>query len=124
MLSFITLHKEKGWQKHNYLALGCTSSPALLRFLSEYPNIHQVVLCLDNDGAGVKADAIIQEMLQRLSIGMYVEDLSEEMREQLRRTYEVSVMKSVKKDWNEDLKYEKINDDLHQLHSIPVSCKE
>lgn len=94
----IILHKEKGWQKHNYLALGCTAPPALLRFLSEYQKIYQVVLCLDNDGTGVKADAIILETLQRLSEGMYVENLSEEMRGQLRRPYEVSVLKSVKKD--------------------------
>jgi len=107
MLSFITLHKEKGWQNHNYLALGCTASPALLRFLSEYPNVHQVVLCLDNDEAGVKADPIIQETLQRLSEGMYVEDLSDEIREQLRRLYEISILKSVKKDWNDDLKNRK-----------------
>jgi len=107
MLSFINLHKEKGWQKHNYLALGCTAFPALLRFLSEYPGIHQIVLCLDNDEAGVKAAAIIQETLQRLSEGMYVENLSDEMREQLLRPYEVSILKSVKKDWNDDLKNRK-----------------
>ena len=107
MLSFINLHKEKGWQKHNYLALCCTALPALLRFLSEHPGIHQIVLCLDNDEAGVKADPIIQETLQRLSRGMYVEDLSEEIREQLRRPYEVSILKSVKKDWNDDLKNRK-----------------
>ena len=87
--------------------IGLYGIPALLRFLSEYPSIHQVVLCLDNDNAGVKSDAIIQEMLQRLSEGMYVEDLSEEMREQLRRPYEVSILKSVKKDWNKDLKNRK-----------------
>ncbi|WP_444641240.1 DUF3991 domain-containing protein [Caproiciproducens sp. R1] len=92
MLSFIDLHKEKGWQKHNYLALGCTALPALLRFLSEYQGIHQIVLCLDNDKSGIKGDAIIQETLQRLSQGMYVEDLCEEMREQLRRPYEISIL--------------------------------
>ena len=85
-------------RKGNYLALGCTAPPALLRFLSEYQKIYQVVLCLDNDDTGVKADAIILETLQRLSEGMYVENLSEEMRGQLRRPYEVSVLKSVKKD--------------------------
>ncbi|WP_442867962.1 toprim domain-containing protein [Caproiciproducens sp. CPB-2] len=105
MLSFITLNKREGWQKHSYLALGCTAPLALLRFLSEYLGIHQIVLCMDNDAAGIKADAIIQETLHRLSQGMYVEDLSEETREQLQRPYEVSILKSIKKDWNDDLKY-------------------
>ncbi len=35
---------------------------------------------------------------------VYVEALSGEIREQPRRPYDVSILKSVKKDWNDDLK--------------------
>lgn len=57
-----------------------------------------------------EAPAIRQlyELLQRLSQGMYVEDLCEEMREQLRRPYEISILKSVEKNWNDDLRNKKI----------------
>ena len=49
LMSFICLHKEKIWQKHNYIALGGLSDRALARFLLEHPNIKQLVFCLDND---------------------------------------------------------------------------
>ena len=51
LLSFLCLFK-KEWQKQSYLALGGVGEKALLRFLSDRPNIKTVFLCLDSDEAG------------------------------------------------------------------------
>ena len=51
LLSFLCLFK-KGWQKQSYLSLGGVGEKALLRFLSDRPNITTVYLCLDSDTAG------------------------------------------------------------------------
>ena len=51
LLSFLCLFK-KGWQKQSYLSLGGVGEKALLRFLSDRPNIKTVYLCLDSDEAG------------------------------------------------------------------------
>ena len=51
LLSFLCLFK-KDWQKQSYLALGGVGEKALLRFLSDRPNIKTVFLCLDSDQAG------------------------------------------------------------------------
>ena len=50
MLSFLCLFK-KDWQKQSYLALGGVGEKALMRFLSDRPNIKTVYLCLDSDQA-------------------------------------------------------------------------
>ena len=51
LLSFLCLFK-KDWQKQSYLSLGGVGEKALLRFLSDRPNIKTVFLCLDSDEAG------------------------------------------------------------------------
>lgn len=51
LLSFLCLFK-KDWQKQSYLALGGVGEKALVRFLSDRPNIKTVYLCLDSDQAG------------------------------------------------------------------------
>ena len=47
LLSFLCLFK-KDWQKQSYLSLGGVGEKALLRFLSDRPNIKTVYLCLDS----------------------------------------------------------------------------
>ena len=54
LLSFLCLFK-KAWQKQSYLSLGGVGEKALLRFLSDRPNIKTVYLCLDSDQAGTDA---------------------------------------------------------------------
>lgn len=51
LLSFLCLFK-KNWQKQSYLSLGGVGERALLRFLSDRPNVKTVYLCLDSDEAG------------------------------------------------------------------------
>ena len=51
LLSFLCLFK-KDWQKQSYLSLGGVGEKALLRFLSDRPNVKTIYLCLDSDGAG------------------------------------------------------------------------
>ncbi|MCO7111083.1 toprim domain-containing protein [Gemmiger formicilis] len=42
----------QNWRGVHYLALGGTDYAALDAFLTYYPNITHIVLCLDNDEAG------------------------------------------------------------------------
>ena len=51
LISFLCLFK-KEWQKQSYLSLGGVGEKALLRVLSDRPNIKTVYLCLDSDEAG------------------------------------------------------------------------
>ena len=62
LLSFLCLFK-KDWQKQSYLALGGVSEKALLRFLSDRPNIKTVYLCLDSDQAGSDACSRLAEFV-------------------------------------------------------------
>ena len=62
MLSFLCLFK-KAWQKQSYLSLGGVGEKALLRFLSDRPNIKTVYLCLDSDQAGNDACSRLAELV-------------------------------------------------------------
>ena len=62
LLSFLCLFK-KEWQKQSYLALGGVGEKALLRFLSDRPNIKTVYLCLDSDQAGSDACSRLAEFV-------------------------------------------------------------
>ena len=62
LLSFLCLFK-KDWQKQSYLALGGVEEKALLRFLSDRPNIKTVYLCLDSDEAGNDACSRLAELV-------------------------------------------------------------
>ena len=62
LLSFLCLFK-KDWQKQSYLALGGVGEKALLRFLSDRPNIKTVYLCLDSDQAGSDACSRLAELV-------------------------------------------------------------
>ena len=62
LLSFLCLFK-KEWQKQSYLALGGVGEKALLRFLSDRPNIKTVYLCLDSDQAGNAACSRLVELM-------------------------------------------------------------
>lgn len=53
MLSFISLHKNSDWKKHSYVSLCGLSEQAMLKQLEINPQIKKVVLCLDNDKAGI-----------------------------------------------------------------------
>ncbi len=94
MLSFITIYKNTHWQEDNYIALCGVSEQAMLKMLEINPNINHVVLCLDNDAAGIEASEKFQDILSEKGI-------------------ECSRLLSKCKDWNEDIK-EKLN-----LPSIP-----
>ena len=62
LLFFLCLFK-KEWQKQSYLALGGVGEKALLRFLSDRPNIKTVYLCLDSDQAGNDACSRLAELV-------------------------------------------------------------
>ena len=62
LLSFLCLFK-KDWQKQSYLALGGVGEKALLRFLSDRPNIKTVYLCLDSDNVGNDACSRLAELV-------------------------------------------------------------
>lgn len=82
MLSYITLHPED-WQRHSYVACCGTSIQPVVKMLERMPQIHTVLLCLDNDEAGRLAN---QRMKAQLEVNYTVERLVPE-----------------NKDWNDDL---------------------
>lgn len=82
LLSYITAVPEE-WEKHSYISLGGLSEKAMKRMYTEYPHIHSIYLCLDNDEPGNERC--------RQFVSLILEELS------------VYRLKPVKKDWNECL---------------------
>ena len=82
LLSYITAVSEE-WEKHSYISLGGLSEKAMKRMYTEYPHIHSIYLCLDNDEPGNKRC--------RQFVSLIPEELS------------VYRLEPVKKDWNECL---------------------
>ena len=84
LMSYICMHFEN-WNEHSYVALCGLSEYAMLKILETHPNLTTVILCLDNDHAGITASERMSDRLQRLGYK------------------EVSYDRSELKDWNEDL---------------------
>ena len=82
LLSYITAVPEE-WEKHSYISLGGLSEKAMKRMYTEYPHIHSIYLCLDNDEPGNERC--------RQFVSLIPEKLS------------VYRLEPVKKDWNECL---------------------
>ena len=82
LLSFLCLFK-RDWKRQSYLSLGGVGERALLRFLSDSPNIKTVYLCLDSDRAGSEACIRLNALIPD--------------------TYAVNRLVPLFKDWNEVL---------------------
>ena len=82
LLSYITAVPEE-WEKHSYISLGGLSEKAMKRMYTEYPHIHSIYLCLDNDEPGNERC--------RQFVSLILEERS------------VYRLEPVKKDWNECL---------------------
>lgn len=95
LLSFLTLYP-KNWQENSYVVLNGVSEHAMLRMLSEHPNLDTVILCLDHDPAGIEACGRLAEILAKSG------------------HTQVQYLRSSYKDWNEDLKH------LHGEPAIPA----
>ncbi len=85
LLSYISLHPQN-WKNASYVALNGVSEQPVLKMLELYPQLQRVILCLDNDKAGLKASSRIHKTLRQQGYETVVYDLS------------------AHKDWNEDLK--------------------
>ncbi|WP_457945424.1 DUF3991 domain-containing protein [Caproiciproducens sp. LBM24188] len=94
LMSFICLHKDKNWKKHNYLALGGLSDRALARFLSEYSNIRKIVFCLDNDANAKNKDGSPAPNHGQVAARQFCHDYGQ-------KGYDTCVMVPDLKDWNE-----------------------
>ena len=109
MLAFITLQR-KDWQKHSYVALCSVSERALLHRLEVNPNFRKIVLCLDNDNAGISACERIKVILENKGYS------------------DVRILHSVNKDWDEDVKAQNgvtsIPVDTSDIETIRKLCKE
>ena len=109
MLAFMTLHR-KDWQKHSYVALCSVLERALLHRLEVNPNLQKIVLCLDNDNAGISACERIKEILENKGYS------------------NVRILHSVNKDWDEDIKAQNgvtpIPADTSDIETIRKLCKE
>ena len=89
LLSFLCLFK-KDWQKQSYLSLGGVGEKALLRFLSDRPNIKTVFLCLDSDEAGNDAcSRLVKLMPEGLTVHRLV-PLFKDWNEVLQRRAEIA----------------------------------
>ena len=109
MLAFITLHR-KNWQKHSYVALCSVSERALMHRLNVNPKLRKVVLCLDNDNAGISACERIRGILENKGYS------------------DVRILHSVNKDWDEDVKAQNgvtpIPADTTDIEIVRKICKE
>lgn len=85
LLSYISLHPQN-WQNCSYVALNGVSEKPVLKLLELYPQLVHVVLCLDNDEAGLNAASRIHNTLRQQGFENVEYDIS------------------MHKDWNEDLK--------------------
>lgn len=84
LLSFLSIY-QRDWEQHSYVALCGVGEHALMQTLTDAPNIKRVVLCLDNDQAGIQAQERIKKHLEE------------------RGYTNVFSLFSHQKDWNEDL---------------------
>ena len=74
------------WKKQNRLSLSGTSDVALQSYLQRYPEIKNIVLCLDNDEAGRNGIAKVnQKYADRYSITVHVPKLGKDYNETLVR---------------------------------------
>ena len=109
MLAFITLHR-KDWQKHSYVALCSVSERALFHRLTANPNLRKIVLCLDNDNAGISACERIRGILEKKGYS------------------DVRILHSINKDWDEDIKAQNggtpIPADNTNVEAVRKICKE
>lgn len=109
MLALMTLHR-KDWQKHSYVALCSVSERALLHRLEMNANLRKIVLCLDNDNAGISACERIMGILEKKGYS------------------DVRILHSVNKDWDEDVKAQNgvapIPADTTDIETIRKLCKE
>lgn len=103
LLSFLCLFK-RDWQKQSYLSLGGVGEKAILRFLSDRPNIKIVYLCLDSDKAGNEACSRLTELIPD--------------------AYTVHRLVPLFKDWNEVLQKKGTITDGKYLHEAIYGLKE
>ncbi len=94
LLSFATLRKDT-WQQFNYLSLSGVYQPrqtrsdtplpvALAQHLHDRPHVRRVVLCLDNDEAGILAATTICSLLpERYTAELLLPDKGKDYNRQL-----------------------------------------
>lgn len=67
MLSFMSIYSDRNWHQHNYIALcGTSTLPVLYQLKND--EINHVVLCLDNDKAGLSASKKFEKILDEKGI--------------------------------------------------------
>ncbi|SHE90454.1 Protein of unknown function [Tissierella praeacuta DSM 18095] len=118
MLSFISLNQDN-WKEDNYLSLCGLSEQAMLKMIEVYPYINQVILCLDNDIAGIESSEKFEDIL-------------------LKKGVDCKILSPKYKDWNEDIKanlnlpaksseehpqYLLLNDTCSEIYEIALESK-
>ncbi len=109
MLSYITLNPTN-WEQHSYVALCSVSERAILHRLEVNKKIRNIVLCLDNDNAGIMASIRIRKSLAQ------------------RGYNNVYILTPNNKDWNEDLKEKNgvtpLKADADEVNAVIRLCRE
>lgn len=67
LMSYLELNPDE-WSIHSYVALCGLSSTSVHRILKDYHYINKVILCLDNDSAGIDATLTISKELSNKNI--------------------------------------------------------
>ena len=62
MISFLTLYPQN-WQQHSYIAMNGVYENAVLTALKNHSNLHEIVLCVDNDEGGIEAVDRLKDIL-------------------------------------------------------------
>lgn len=96
MLSFISIHKNTNWKKHNYVALCGVSSWAMIEQIEQNNNINHVVLCLDNDKAGHETCKRFEELLAEKKVSRIIpqtKDFNEDLKLQTEEVNQNYTMK-------------------------------
>lgn len=98
MLSFISLHKNSDWKKHSYVSLCGLSEQAMLKQLELNSQINKVVLCLDNDKAGIHGCEKFKNLLCEQGkiasrISPVLKDFNEDLQENIKGQSQSSEIK-------------------------------
>ncbi len=62
-IDLMSFYDSTGLKSDHLIALGSTWDKPLMNFLDDYPEVNKVILCLDNDEAGINASLKIKETL-------------------------------------------------------------
>lgn len=109
-LSYLTLHKKYNLDKsfnHHVLSLGGVSDVALEHYIKRNSNIDKIIICLNNDEAGIKATRTIQSKYQHsMKTAFHLpqgKDFNEDLQEVDRKIEKERAKEEIEEEWELEL---------------------